>query len=119
MKKALFSSAFAALALLAAVPMHAQSAAPLTVTALVENQTCISKDFVQVTLSASATSDSQPVGFRWDFTNDGKFDTSRSTETSVVHVYADESFVTAKVGAINKMGQQAQDTVTISTLNCK
>jgi PKD repeat protein len=98
--------------------MHAQSAAPLTVNALVENQTCISKDFVQVTLSASATSDSQPVGFRWDFTSDGKFDTPRSTETTAVHVYADEGFVTAKVGAINKLGQQAQDTVSFATLNC-
>src|SRR5262249_20950152 len=119
MKKVLLTLGVGALALLAAAPMHAQSNAPLAVTALVENQTCLGGDFVQVTLSASATSDTQPVGFRWDFTNDGRFDTQRSTETSVVHVYPDESNVTAKVGAVNKLGEQARDTISFSTLNCK
>lgn len=62
-----------------------------------------------------ATSSSQPVGFRWDFTNDGKFDTQRSTDSNVVQIYADESVFTAKVGAINKACERAQDSITFST----
>jgi hypothetical protein len=120
MRKKIFSSAaLASLALFLVVPMHAQSSAPLTVTALVENQVCLSKDFVQVNLSASATSDSQPVGFRWDFTNNGSFDTRRNTDPSETHIYPDESPVTVRVGAINKAGERAQDTITFSTLRCR
>lgn len=110
--------ALACMALLA-VPMHAQTPAALTVTAFVENQVCLSKDFVQVTFSATATSDSNPVGFRWDFTNDGTFDTARNTDSSAVHVFPDESVVTSRVGAINRAGERAQNRLQFATLKCR
>ncbi|HZQ70290.1 MAG TPA: hypothetical protein VFA68_17310 [Terriglobales bacterium] len=106
------------IALLVALPIHAQSSAPLTVTAVVDNQVCLSKDFVQVTLTAMATSDTQPVGFRWDFNNDGKLDTRLSTDPSAVHIYADESVVTSKVQSLNKAGERAQDSISFATLKC-
>jgi len=120
MRKLIVSSAtLACMALLVALPVHAQSAAPLTVAAMVENQVCLSKDFVQVTYSAMATSDSQPVGFRWDFNNDGKLDTRLTTDPSAVRIFADESLVTSKVLAINKAGERAQDSIAFATLKCK
>src|SRR6476469_1920666 len=47
----------------------------LTVTAFVVKQTCLNGDFVQVTLSATV-SPAQPAKYRWDFTNNGTFDTA-------------------------------------------
>jgi len=120
MRKAMvYFGSLACLAFLATLPVHAQSNAPLSVNAFVQNQTCISKDFVQVTLSASATSDSHPVGFRWDLNNDNKLDTQLSTDPDQVHVYADESAVSVKVLALNKAGQRATDSLTFTTLRCK
>jgi PKD repeat protein len=118
MRKVIFCATVSCIALLTALPIHAQSTAPLTVTAMVENQVCLSKDFVQVTFTAMATSDTQPVGFRWDFNSDGKLDTQLTTDPSGVHVYADESVVTGKVLALNKAGQRAQDSISFSTLKC-
>jgi PKD repeat protein len=118
MRTIIFCATVSCIALLTALPIHAQSSAPLTVTTMVENQVCLSKDFVQVTLSAMATSDTQPVGFRWDFNNDGRIDTQHTTDPSGVHIYADESVVTSKVQAVNKAGQRAQDSISFSTLKC-
>jgi PKD repeat protein len=115
----LTSGTLALLALVAVVPAHAQTAAPLTVTAMVENQVCLSKDFVQVTFSAMSTSDSQPVGYRWDFNNDGRLDTKLTTDPSGVHIFGDESVFTSKILALNKAGERAQDSISFSTLKCK
>ena len=106
-------------ALLSAMPAQAQSTAPLTVTAMVENQVCLSKDFVQVTFSATATSDSQPVGFKWDFNNDGRPDTRLSTDPTATQVFPDESAVTTKIVALNKAGERAQDSISFATLKCR
>ena len=114
----LTSGTLALLALLAVLPAQAQSAAPLTVTAMVENQVCLSKDFVQVTFSAMSTSDTQPVGYRWDFNSDGKLDTRLTIDPSGVHIFADESAFTTKVLAVNKAGERAQDSISFSTLKC-
>src|SRR5689334_12711175 len=76
-----------ALLLLFSLPGQSQSApTKLTVSGFVQNQMCINNDFVKVTLSATADSDSHPVGFRWDLNNDGKADTKLSTDPTVVHV---------------------------------
>ena len=120
MRKLIAFSGFLGFALLLAVPMHAQAAPDsLTVTAFVENQVCLSKDFVQVTFSATAESSSQPVGFRWDFNMDGQADTARSTDPSAMHVYPDESVATSKVVAVNKQDNRAQDSITFTTLKCR
>jgi len=100
------------------LPASAETEA-ITVTAFVENQVCMGGDFVQVTYSATAQSDSHPVGFRWDFRNDGKFDTALSTDPSATRIFPDETVVTTRVGALNKAGQRAQDTITFSTLRCE
>ncbi|HEY7097828.1 MAG TPA: PKD domain-containing protein [Terriglobales bacterium] len=114
---ALRFAATACLALLFAMPMHAQNA--LTVTAMVENQVCLSKDFVQVTFTAVADSDSQPVGFRWDLNNDNKPDTQLNTDPTAVRVYGDESNITVKVVALNKAGERARDILRFATLKCR
>lgn len=118
MRTMIFCAAVSCIALLTALPIHAQSSAPLTVTAVVENQVCLSRNFVQVTLTAMAISDTQPVGFRWDFNNDGRLDTQLTMDPSGVHIYADESVGTSKVQALNKAGERAQDSISFSTLKC-
>ena len=109
----------ACLALLCSVPMNAQSGTPLTVTAMVENQVCLSKDFAQVTFTAVAVSDTQPVGFRWDLNNDNKPDTQLDTDPTAVRIYGDEAPVTVKVLAINKAGERARNTLRFTTIKCR
>jgi hypothetical protein len=99
----------------------ARSAAPqtLTLTASVANQKCQPNgDFVDVTLTATANSSSDVLGYRWDFTNDGRFDTRAMPDATIVHTYADEINVTARVGAKNAEGDKAFDTVSFATLRC-
>jgi hypothetical protein len=50
---------------------------------------------VDVTLRATAVSSSTIRGYRWDFTNDGRFDTRAAQNPTIVHAYADEINVTA------------------------
>ena len=91
----------------------------LTVTAFVENQTCMGGDFVRVNFTATATSSSNPVGFRWDFNNDGRFDTQLSTNPDATRIFPDETSVTATVGALNREGNRARDSITFGTLRCE
>lgn len=100
------------------LPASAETQA-LSVTAFVQDQVCLGGDFVQVTYSATAQSGVHPIGFRWDFTNDGKFDTALSTDATATKVFPDESVVTTRVGALNKTGERSVDTITFSTLRCK
>jgi hypothetical protein len=90
----------------------------LTLTASVVDQVCQGGDFVNVTLTATAESSSGLRGFKWDFTNNGTFDTQKLRNPMVTHQYTDETNVTARVGAKNAEGDQAMDTVTFSTLDC-
>ena len=91
----------------------------LSVTAAVVDQQCRGGDFVRVTLTATAASTSQPVRYRWDFTNNGSFDTPVLANPTVSRLYPDEVNVTARVGAGNAEGDRATDTVTFSTLRCE
>lgn len=119
MRKLMTLSGLLGFALLLAVPMNAQAVPDsLTVTAFVENQVCMGGDFVQVTFSATATSTSNPVGFRWDFNNDGRFDTPRNTDSIGVRIYPDESRITSRVGAINQAGETAQNRIRFTTMEC-
>ena len=98
--------------------MAAPAAQALTVTAFVVKQTCVSgSELAQVTLSAHL----QPTGlakYRWDFTNNGTFDTALSSSPTVTHRYAHERRFTARVRAVNARGVVAFDTVTFVTRNC-
>jgi uncharacterized protein (DUF58 family) len=97
--------------------LAAPAAQALTVTAFVVKQTCLNGDFVQVTLSATV-SPAQPAKYRWDFTNNGTFDTALNSNPKVTHNYPDERRFTARVRAVNARGVVAFDTVTFVTRRC-
>ena len=100
------------LSALAAPMAHA-----LTVTAFVVKQTCVNGDVVAVTLSATV-SPAQPAKFRWDFTNNGTFDTALNSNPRVTHNYPDERRITARVRMVNAQGMVRFDTVTFTTRRC-
>jgi uncharacterized protein (DUF58 family) len=97
--------------------MAAPAAQALTVNAFVVRQVCLNGDFVRVTLSATVQPN-QPVRYRWDFTNNGTFDTALSFNPTVTHTYPDERRFTARVRAVNARGVVAFDTVTFTTRRC-
>ena len=93
------------------------AAQALTVNAFVVKQTCVNGDIVAVTLSATV-SPAQPAKYRWDFTNNGTFDTALNSNPRVTHNYPDERRITARVRAVNAQGMVAIDTVTFTTRRC-
>jgi hypothetical protein len=97
--------------------MVAPGAQALTVNAFVMRQTCVNGDVVAVTLSATVQPN-QRVRYRWDFNNDGVFDTLASFNPTVTHNYRDERRITARVLAVNANGVRAVDTVTFNTRRC-
>ncbi|MBA3728749.1 MAG: hypothetical protein H0W94_06055 [Actinobacteria bacterium] len=92
--------------------------ASLTVTAFVEDQMCLNGDNVQVDLSATSESTSG-VRYRWDFNNDGIFDTRFSRNPDASAVYPDEVNATAVVQARNRERDTATDSVSFATLRCE
>ena len=93
------------------------AAQALTVNAFVVKQTCLNGDVVQVTLSATV-SPAQPAKYRWDFTNNGTFDTALNSNPKVTHNYPDERRITARVRMVNAQGMARFDTVTFTTRRC-
>jgi uncharacterized protein (DUF58 family) len=97
--------------------LAAPAAQALTVTAFVVKQVCLNGDTVQVTLSATV-SPAQPARYRWDFTNNGSFDTALNSNPKVTHNYPDETRFTARVRMVNAQGMVRFDTVTFTTRRC-
>ncbi len=97
--------------------MAAPAAQALTVNAFVVRQSCVNGDIVAVTLSATVQPNQQ-VRYRWDFNNDGIFDTGLLLNPTVTHRYPDEVRRTARVVAIKANGVRAFDTVTFMTRRC-
>ena len=97
--------------------LAAPAAQALTVNAFVVRQVCLNGDFVRVTLSATV-SPAQPAKYRWDFTNNGTFDTALNSNPTVNHTYPDERRFTARVRAVKANGAVAIDTVTFTTRRC-
>ena len=95
----------------------APAAQALTVNAFVVRQSCVNGDVVAVTLSATVQPNVQ-VKYRWDFTNNGTFDTTANTNPTVTHRYPDERRITARVMAVRPNGERASDTVTFMTRRC-
>ena len=93
------------------------AAQALTVNAFVVRQSCVNGDIVAVTLSATVQPN-QRVRYRWDFNNDGIFDTGFLLNPTVTHRYRDERLRTARVMAINANGVRAFDRVTFMTRRC-
>ena len=96
----------------------ALTAPTVTLTAAVVDQECQGGDFVNVTLTATLNPPRTGVTYRWDFENDGVFDTAPSSNPTVTHLYPDEVNVTARV-QVMKGRRTAQDLVTFSTLDCR
>ena len=88
--------------------MAAPTAQALTVNAFVVRQSCVNGDIVQVTLSATVQPHLQ-VRYRWDFNNDGIFDTGLLLNPTVTHRYGDELMRTARVVAVPANGVRAFD----------
>ena len=97
--------------------MAAPSAQALTANAFVVRQSCVNRDIVQVTLSATVQPN-QRVKYRWDFNNDGVFDTGLLLSPTITHRYGDELIRTARVMAVNANGVRAFDRVTFRTRRC-
>jgi uncharacterized protein (DUF58 family) len=97
--------------------LAAPGAQALTVNAFVVSQTCVNGDIVSVKLSATVQPNVQ-VKYRWDFTNNGSFDTTANTNPTVTRRYFDERRITARVVAIRPNGTRAFDTVTFMTRRC-
>ncbi len=96
--------------------LAASAAVAPSVTAFVVKQSCLNGDAVQVTLSATVQPN-QPAKYRWDFNNDGVFDTTASSNPTVTHRYPDEKRVTARVRGVTPNGR-AFDRVTFNTIRC-
>ena len=97
--------------------MAAPTAQALTVNAFVVRQSCVNGDIVQVTLSATVQPHLQ-VRYRWDFNNDGVFDTGLLLNPTITHRYPDERLRTARVMAVTPNGVRAFDRVTFMTRRC-
>ena len=97
--------------------LAAPTAQALTVNGFVVSQSCVNANIVQVTFSATVQPN-QRVRYRWDFNNDGVFDTPLLLNPTVTHNYRDELIRTARVVAINANGVRAFDTVTFRTRRC-
>ena len=98
--------------------LAAPAAQALTVNAFVVKQVCLNGDFVRVTLSATV-SPAGPARYRWDFTNNGTFDTALNSNPKVTHNYPDERRITARVRMVNARGMVRFDTVTFTTRRCR
>ena len=97
--------------------MAAPTAQALTVNAFVVRQSCVNGDVVAVTLSATVQPNQQ-VRYRWDFNNDGVFDTAFLLNPTVTRRFGDELRRTARVMAVNANGVRAFDRVTFMTRRC-
>ena len=97
--------------------MAAPTTQALTVNAFVVRQSCVNGDIVAVTLSATVQPHLQ-VRYRWDFNNDGIFDTGLLMNPTVTHRYGDELMRTARVVAVPANGARAFDRVTFRTRRC-
>ena len=119
MKSTRWSTRLGAISLsLLLTALAAPAAEALTVTAFVVNQTCLNGDTVRVKLSATAQPSQQGLTYRWDFNNDGVWDTAASSDPTVFKRYTDEVRRTARVRVRNANGVVAFDRVTFTTLRC-
>ena len=87
-------------------------------TANVIDQQCAGGNGVNVTLSATLSPPKSGATYKWDFDNDGVFDTQPSSDPTVTHVYPDEVRVTATVAVMKSNQVKGTDSVDFSTLRC-
>lgn len=90
----------------------------LQVTAVFVSAQCQGGDFANVQLTAQSSGGTGTVMYRWDWTNNGSFDTRPLSNPAVSHLYGDELTVTARVGARDSTGAITTDTIQFSTPRC-
>jgi hypothetical protein len=88
----------------------------LMLTAFVVDQPPQGGAFVNVTFSANVESSSEVIGFKLDWTYNGRFDTRVLASPTAGHRYFDEINVTARIGAKNSEGDTVFDTVSCASL---
>jgi hypothetical protein len=118
MRRFRLAGALGASLVLGLIGAQPADAAGTTVTAFVEDQMCISGDIVQVDLSATINPQ-QPARYRWDFNNDGVFDTQFNRNPDATAFYPDETNQTAVVQAKTRNRETVTDSVTFATLRCE
>jgi hypothetical protein len=109
----IMGAAFAATIWSAAPAVAAPTA--LQVKAQFVSAQCQGGDFANVKLTAQSRGGTGTVQYKWDFTNNGSFDSPASTNPTITHLYGDELTVTARVGARDSSGATAMSTVTFTT----
>lgn len=87
-------------------------------TASVMDQQCAGGNGVSVTLTATLTPSKPGATYKWDFENDGVFDTLPSSDQTVTHVYPDEVPVTATVAVMKGNQVKGTDSETFTTIRC-
>lgn len=105
---------------LVVVTVHPAAAAvqSLAIRGYVIEQTCYGEDLF-VDMSAVHESSSEPVRFRWDFENDGRWDTPPRIDPSESTLYVgDGQEITVRVGAKNPEGDRAQDRFSFAAVDC-
>jgi PKD domain len=112
----LIAAAFAA-SIAGASPAMASTDA-FQVKAVFLSATCQGGDFANVKLTALLRGGTGTINYRWDFTNNGSFDTAPSTDPATSHLYGDELTFTARVGAKDGSGATAFSTISFSTPRC-
>ena len=106
-----------AMSIAGAAPAGASTDA-FQVKAVFVSATCQGGDFANVKLTALQRGGTGTINYRWDFTNNGSFDTPPSTDPATSHLYGDELTATARVGARDGSGATAFSTITFSTPRC-
>ena len=111
-----------AASLLGAVPAVASpiggSPTALRTEGFVVDMQCSSGDFALVSLSARSKGGEGVVKYRWDWTNNGTFDTPGSENPGARHQYPDEASFTARVGVRDGAGHVGADQVEFVTIEC-
>ncbi|HEY2713517.1 MAG TPA: PKD domain-containing protein [Chthoniobacterales bacterium] len=86
-------------------------------TAIVANQRCLTSDDVYVTYTASLDPPGEGTLYRWDFNNDGLFDTDPNPDPTAHTGYPKGVVITARVQASNGR-ETVQATVRFRTMDC-
>lgn len=102
-----------------AVPSALTQPLRVILTASVMDQQCAGGNGVNVTLTATLSPPKPGATYKWDFDNDGVFDTQPSSNPTVTHLYPDEVGVTATVAVMKGTQVKGTDSVTFSTIRCR
>ncbi len=64
--------------------------------------------------SGSSSTSGEITGYKWDFENDGTYDTDYSSSATTTHTYTAAGEYTVKLGITNSIGSSVTDTATVT-----